>query len=295
MKYLLSILLLSGLLSASAQTPEKVGGICFDNADPTGFVPDTLYDCELWYNTVSESFFRWSRDGSNWVAFPGSGSALPDGNYGAFTISGGGSVATLNDEVVTYAKIQDVTSGKLLGRYSATGPPQEITLGSGLSFTDSTLSAQATGVVQYDTGTGAVIWSTDTTTSGPVTFAINVSTGEFTFNIPAGVDIIRANVAFANTDADGDGAVYLIFDYTGARAFNTEVENAKVPLVRLFNGNDASMSRTTPLNMTNGGSNTNDKSYGLSDIAGGDGSDLEMKITNAPVALSNILLIDFSN
>ena len=49
--------------------------------------------------------------------------------------TGGIATAKLADNAVTYAKMQQVTSGRLLGRYSAgSGTAQEITLGSGLAL-----------------------------------------------------------------------------------------------------------------------------------------------------------------
>lgn len=65
------------------------------------------------------------------------------------TASGGGSqAATIANGAVTYAKMQDVSAAsKLLGRGAASGAGdvQEVTLGSGLSMTGTTLSATASG------------------------------------------------------------------------------------------------------------------------------------------------------
>lgn len=65
---------------------------------------------------------------------------------GDVTASGTGSVAaTIANNAVTYAKMQAIsTTSKLLGSSSTTTPVQEITLGSGLSMSGTTLSVTAT-------------------------------------------------------------------------------------------------------------------------------------------------------
>lgn len=73
------------------------------------------------------------------------------------------------DNAVTYAKIQQVTSARLLGRYSAgTGTAQEITLGSGLSLSiGGELSASGSGGITALTG--------DVTASGSGSVAATIS------------------------------------------------------------------------------------------------------------------------
>lgn len=80
------------------------------------------------------------------------------GNYitaltGDVTATGPGSVAaTIANDAVTFAKMQNVSTGILLGRYtSGTGDVQQITIGSGLSLNTSTGELTATGG-----GTGSV-------------------------------------------------------------------------------------------------------------------------------------------
>lgn len=74
---------------------------------------------------------------------PSSG-GLADGDYGDITVSGTGTVLTIDNDVVTYAKMQNVSAAdKLLGRGNGggAGDVQEITLGTNLSLTGTTLNA----------------------------------------------------------------------------------------------------------------------------------------------------------
>lgn len=82
---------------------------------------------------------------------------------GDVTATGPGSVAgTIANDAVTYAKIQNVTSARLLGRATAgAGDTEEITLGTGLSFTGTTLNASGAGIIEaigatFDGGGSAI-------------------------------------------------------------------------------------------------------------------------------------------
>jgi hypothetical protein len=81
------------------------------------------------------------RGDGTWAA--PSGATLADADYGDITVSSSGTVFTIDAGVVTYAKMQDVSAAsKLLGRGdSGSGDVQEITLGTGLTMTGTTLSS----------------------------------------------------------------------------------------------------------------------------------------------------------
>lgn len=77
------------------------------------------------------------------ITITAASSGVSDGDKGDITVSGSGAVWTIDNDAVTYAKMQDVSAAsKLIGRGdSGSGSPEEITLGSGLSMTGTTLVA----------------------------------------------------------------------------------------------------------------------------------------------------------
>ena len=107
----------------------------------------------------------------------GGGSGVSDGDKGDITVSNGGTVWTIDPDVVTFAKMQDINAGRLIGRDGpGTGDPGEITVGGGLEFT-------GTGGIQRSALTGDVTApagsNTTTIANGAVTFAKmqNISAG----------------------------------------------------------------------------------------------------------------------
>lgn len=83
-----------------------------------------------------------------WAADATGGGGLSDADYGDITVSAGATVFTIDNDVVTYAKMQNVSAAsRLLGRGSAggAGDPEEITLGTNLSMSGTTLNATGGG------------------------------------------------------------------------------------------------------------------------------------------------------
>jgi hypothetical protein len=99
-----------------------------------------------------------------WVWLPYMG-ALPDGDYGDITVSNDGRTVTVDNNAITYAKLQDVAANSVLARAAgtdgdvsavalaasqllgrgATGDVAPIVLGTGLSMTGATLNASGGG------------------------------------------------------------------------------------------------------------------------------------------------------
>ncbi len=60
--------------------------------------------------------------------YPSGGGGVSDGNKGDITISGSGATYTVNNDIVTFAKMQNITTSRFLGRTTAsTGDVEELT------------------------------------------------------------------------------------------------------------------------------------------------------------------------
>lgn len=132
-----------------------------------------------------------STNGTGALSWTTAGGGVSDGDKGDITVSGSGSTWTIDNDAVTYAKIQNVSAAsKLLGRGDASsGDVQEITVGSGLTMTGTTLSASGGGGASYPTQ--SAFKSTDQTTNttfGTLSYdsalTINVTTsGYYVFDV----------------------------------------------------------------------------------------------------------------
>lgn len=93
------------------------------------------------FNTVVYKLYNYINSQSN-----GGGSGVTDGDKGDITISGTGAIYTIDNDVVTFAKMQNISSNRLLGRYNAgTGDVEQIQIGANLTLSGGVLSAGSSG------------------------------------------------------------------------------------------------------------------------------------------------------
>ncbi len=93
--------------------------------------PSSLANGDIWYNSTSNALK--ARINGVSVALGAGGGSLSDADYGDITVSSTGAVWTIDNDVVTFAKMQNIATAKVLGRATAgSGDVEELaTTGTG--------------------------------------------------------------------------------------------------------------------------------------------------------------------
>lgn len=112
------------------------------SANPTPLAGQICWETDTHRMKVGDGATAWTS-----LGYFGEPGALSDGDKGDISVSSSGTVWTIDNDAVTYAKLQNISAAsKLLGRGDGgSGDAQEITLGSGLTMSGTTLSASGGG------------------------------------------------------------------------------------------------------------------------------------------------------
>lgn len=139
--------------------------------------------------------------------------------------------AKLEDDAVSYDKMQNMTGLRLLGKpTSGVGDVSEISLGAGLQFNGASIEATATaGVTPYDAGSDAYVKAS----ASGITFS--KASGVGTLTIPSGVTPSYIRINGDNTELAGDGSFTIVMDYDVSVSWNQGLPTYMPPMISVIN------------------------------------------------------------
>lgn len=202
---------------------EDGGGDCtiltddpIDIQGNTSFVLDSVGD-NITLVSVSKGStgaFCWSRQSHVGVSFPlgdgVGGGTLTEGDKGDVLVTNSGDTWTIDTNTVTFAKMQDIATSRMLGRVTAgTGDPEELTaaqvrtfinVAEGADVTDASSVNTAGAVMNTDTSTAAMQFVIDED-SFATDSATKVPTQQ---SVKAYVDTVVAAIDTGSALTDGD-------------------------------------------------------------------------------------------
>lgn len=139
---------------------------------------------------------------------------LANGNKGDIVVSGGGTVFTIGDDAVTYDKIQDVNTQKLLGRSTAgVGEIEEIAIGSNLILSGGVLAGSGRTLLAITAFSSSGTWTKNANTTSVIVECIGAGGGS------GGVTGAGANAAAGG--GGGGGAYVMSYITSGLLATET--------------------------------------------------------------------------
>lgn len=154
---------------------------------------------DLYFNSVANTMKVFN--GSAWDTVT---TTPVDGDKGDITLSGGASTYTIDNDVVTFAKMANIATDRLVGRDTAsTGDPEALTVGGGIEFTGSggIQTSAFTGDVTKSAGGTALTIANGAVTSAKLDTNIDIAG---TLTMTAG-DIIVANTKGIDFSATANG------------------------------------------------------------------------------------------
>lgn len=185
---------------------------------------DPLQSGALYFNTAFNEMRVWNIIGQFWIPIVsgGGGGGIADGDKGDILVSGGGSVWLVDQNAVTFPKMQDINTGKLIGRSIAgVGDPMEILVAGGLEFTGTNLQRSAlTGDVTAPAGSNVTTIATNSLVFGKLQ---QIPTDTLVGRDTAGVgdmEIISLNATLSFTGAGSIQRAALTGDVTASAGSN---------------------------------------------------------------------------
>ncbi|HYI39217.1 MAG TPA: glycosyl hydrolase family 28-related protein [Allosphingosinicella sp.] len=158
-----------------------------------------------------------------WEAVAASSGSVTDGDKGDVTVSGSGTVWSVDSDSVTNAKLANMAANRIKGASSA-GDPQDLT------------PAQARTVIASDSGNGAHFLAGDGTFKAPPTWTV-----DYTSNRASYYNLTPASLTHMvfNTSNDGNHAVFLQNAATGTQIKLSRLRGGQAVTI---SGGDASQS-----------------------------------------------------
>jgi hypothetical protein len=231
------------------------------------------------------------------VEFTGSGGIQTSAFTGDVTKAAGGTAQTIASSAVTYAKIQDISAAsRLLGRGAGAGAgvTQEISLGTGLSMSGTTLSASAAGTVtSVDASggtTGMAFSGGPVTTTGTLTLAGTLAVANGGTGATTAAGALTSLGAYPNSNPAG---------YTSNAGTVTNVSATGGANISVATGSTTPVISQVPATTTQNGYMTSTQATKLDGIAAGasvtsvgvDGGTTGLTTTGGPITSSGTITL----
>lgn len=140
--------------------------------------------------------------------------ALPDGDYGDITISGVGTVLTIDNDVVTFAKVQNIATNRILGRTTASsGNIEELTVSNGLTLGSGALKWGGT-LDDHISILGGGSFGIELGTSGSKLVYCIVESDDIQLNSSSSISMIAPDNVFIQVGGPGESAEYTLSSST---------------------------------------------------------------------------------